>query len=83
MIYKVKLNDTEKIKEMVRYLTNVEYSADLSSGRYVVDAKSLLGIFSLNLSVPVTLTIHADKETCADFVNWLNERDMIVSPIFV
>ena len=33
---------------------------DLRSGRHVVDAKSILGIFSLDLSKPVTLEIHAD-----------------------
>ena len=42
------------------------YDIDLRSGRYVVDAKSLLGIFSIDLSKPITMTIYSDN--CEDLL---------------
>ena len=39
------------------------FDFDLISGRYVIDAKSIMGIFSLDLSKPIDLTIHTDEDT--------------------
>ena len=75
---KILLNETEKVKKFVKKLESQPFDADLSSGRYIVDGKSLLGIFSLNLSVPIELTIHADPQTCDEFLNWLGTEDMLV-----
>ena len=41
-------------------ITKFDYDFDLVSGRYVIDAKSIMGIFSLDLSKPIDLNIHAD-----------------------
>ena len=41
-------------------MTKFDYDFDLVSGRYVIDAKSIMGIFSLDLSKPIDLNIHAD-----------------------
>ena len=41
-------------------ITTFDYDFDLVSGRYVIDAKSIMGIFSLDLSKPIDLNIHAD-----------------------
>ena len=49
----------------------LEYDLDLISGRYVIDAKSLLGIFSLDLSKPIELTIHADEEAADEIIEAL------------
>lgn len=54
------------VKEFVSTVTKFDYDIDLRSGRYVVDAKSLLGIFSLDLSKPITLEIHSDD--CDDLI---------------
>lgn len=75
---KIRLNETDKVKKFVRELENKPFEADLSSGRYIVDGKSLLGIFSLNLSVPIDLTIHAEPKDCDGFIDWLGREDILV-----
>ena len=57
----VLLNTIEKVKEFSAIVPKYDYDMDLSSGRFTVDAKSILGIFSLNLFNPLTLTIHAEE----------------------
>ena len=57
----VLLNTTDNVKSFVELLTKYDYEMDLRSGRYVVDAKSILGIFSLDLNRPVVLEIYADE----------------------
>lgn len=42
-------------------VTKFDSDFDLVSGRYVIDAKSIMGIFSLDLSKPIDLNIHADE----------------------
>lgn len=54
------------VKDFVNIVGQFNYDVDLRSGRYVVDAKSLLGIFSLDLSKPITLEIHHDN--CDDLI---------------
>ena len=56
----ISLNSIDKVKSFVNAITQYEYDFDLISGRYVIDAKSIMGIFSLDLSKPVDLNIHAD-----------------------
>ena len=58
----ISLNSVDKVKTFVDILTKQNGSYDLVSGRYVVDAKSIMGIFSLDLSKPQTLNIHEDGE---------------------
>lgn len=55
----ITLNSIEKVKSFVNVISNYDYDFDLVSGRYVIDAKSIMGIFSLDLSKPLTLNIHA------------------------
>ena len=56
----ISLNSIYKVKSFVNDITNVDYDFDLVSGRYVIDAKSIMGIFSLDLSKPIDLNIHAE-----------------------
>ena len=56
----VSLGSIETVKQFVYDLCRFDCDFDLISGRYVIDAKSILGIFSLDLSKPIDLTIHAD-----------------------
>ena len=58
--YTVLLNSIEKIKNFVNTITRYPYDFDLVSGRYTIDAKSIMGIFSLDLSKPIDLNIHAE-----------------------
>jgi len=54
------LNSINDVKNFVNIVGKYEHDVDLTSGRYVVDAKSIMGIFSLDLSKPIVLTIHSD-----------------------
>ncbi len=54
----IKLDSIDRVKEFVRIITAFDNEFDLRSGRYTVDAKSILGIFSLDLSRPIELDIY-------------------------
>lgn len=56
----ISLNSIDKVKSFVNAINKFDFDFDLISGRYVIDAKSIMGIFSLDLSKPITLNIHAD-----------------------
>ena len=56
----ISLNSIDKVKSFVNDITRFDNDFDLVSGRYVIDAKSIMGIFSLDLSKPITLNIHSD-----------------------
>lgn len=55
---KVSLNSIDKVKSFVKDISPYPNDFDLVSGRYVIDAKSMLGIFSLDLSKEIDLNIH-------------------------
>ena len=57
----ISLNSIDKEKSFVNDITKFNYDFDLVSGRYVIDAKSIMGIFSLDLSKPIDLNIHAEE----------------------
>ncbi|MBQ1212376.1 MAG: HPr family phosphocarrier protein [Clostridia bacterium] len=57
---KIKLNTIEDVRDFVNVVASTDIDIDLSSGRYIVDGKSIMGIFSLDLLNPVTLTAHSD-----------------------
>ena len=58
---KISLNSIDKVKSFVNDLTKFDSDFDLVSGRYVIDAKSIMGIFSLDLSKPIDLNIPEEK----------------------
>ncbi len=55
----IMLSTINDVKEFVGIMTKYEFDADLVSGRYAVDAKSIMGIFSLDLSKPIQLKYDA------------------------
>lgn len=57
----ISLNSIDKVKSFVNDITKFNNDFDLVSGRYVIDAKSIMGIFSLDLSKPIDLAIHAEN----------------------
>ena len=63
---KVKLESIESVKEFVGMTNRCAFDIDLVSGRYAVDAKSIMGIFSLDLSKPIDLNIHAETESSVE-----------------
>ena len=62
----IKLNLMTDGAKFVQIVGAYPYDMDLRSGRHVVDAKSILGIFSLDLSKPITLDVYTDD--CDDLV---------------
>ncbi|NLE20610.1 MAG: HPr family phosphocarrier protein [Clostridiales bacterium] len=65
----IKLSFAEEVKTFVNVANRYDYDMDLRAGRHVVDAKSILGIFSLDLSKPITLEVYSDD--CDDLLNEL------------
>ena len=63
---RISLNSIDKVKSFVNDLSQFNVDFDLVSGRYVIDAKSIMGIFSLDLSKPIDLNIHADDGEMED-----------------
>ena len=63
---KISLQMAQNVKDFVNIVQEYPYEIDLKSEKYVVDAKSILGIFSLDLSKPVTVEIHSDN--CDDLI---------------
>ena len=57
----ISLNSIDKVKSFVNDITKFDCDFDLVSGRYVIDAKSIMGIFSSDLSKPIDLNIHAEE----------------------
>jgi phosphocarrier protein HPr len=57
----IKLSSIEDVRNFVDIVSKYELDVDLSSGRYIVDAKSIMGIFSLDLLKPIKLTAHGDN----------------------
>ena len=60
---KISLGSIEDVKEFVALTNSYSFDSDLVSGRYAVDAKSIMGIFSLDISKPIDLNVHTDKDT--------------------
>ncbi|MBR3421857.1 MAG: HPr family phosphocarrier protein [Ruminococcus sp.] len=56
----VSLQAINDVKDFVNIVMKYDFDIDLVSGRYAVDAKSIMGIFSLDLSKPIELNAHTD-----------------------
>lgn len=56
----IRLSTIADVRDFVNIVSKSDLDIDLQSGRYVVDGKSIMGIFSLDLLSPITLTAHTD-----------------------
>lgn len=63
--FNILLKSINDVKDFVNIVNKYDFDVDLTSGRYVVDAKSIMGIFSLDLSKPIKVDVHA--EDCGNF----------------
>ena len=68
----ISLNSIDKVKAFVNDISKYEFDFDLVSGRYVIDAKSIMGIFSLDLSKPIDLNSHAEGSNLENVLEVLN-----------
>ena len=62
----IKLSSIQDVRDFVDTVTGYSADVDLTSGRYTVDGKSIMGIFSLDLLSPITMTVHNDD--CSDLL---------------
>jgi phosphotransferase system HPr-like phosphotransfer protein len=58
--FNISLKSITDVKDFVNIVNKYDFDIDLTSGRYVVDAKSIMGIFSLDLSKPIKVDVHED-----------------------
>ena len=65
----ISLEKASQVKDFVQIVQKYPYDIELKSERYIVDAKSILGIFSLDLARPLTIEIHSDD--CDDLLKEL------------
>ena len=65
--FNIMLRSINDVKDFVNVVNKYDFDVDLTSGRYVVDAKSIMGIFSLDLSKPIRVEVHV--EDCENFCN--------------
>ncbi len=65
------LSSINDVKDFVNIVSRYDFDVDLTSGRYVVDAKSIMGIFSLDLSKPIKVEVHDDN--CDEFIDSLKK----------
>lgn len=68
---KISLGMAENVKKFVNIVSSYPFDIDIRSGRFLIDAKSLLGIFSLDLSKPVVIEIYSDD--CGKLLDELKE----------
>ena len=91
---KISLNSIDKVKAFVNEISKFDCDFDLVSGRYVIDAKSIMGIFSLDLSKPIDLNIHADgaaldsvmeiiDKYTVEYLNIRLSEELFTVPLFV
>ena len=59
--FNILLSSINDVKDFVNIVSRYDFDVDLTSGRYVVDAKSIMGIFSLDLSKPIKVDVHDDN----------------------
>lgn len=71
--FKVKIDTINDVKKFVNTVSRYDFDVDLISGRYAIDAKSIMGIFSIDLSKELTMKAHTDnadviKADLAEFI---------------
>lgn len=71
---KISLEMAQRVKEFVNVTQSYPYEILLKSGKYVVDAKSILGIFSLDLSNPITVEVY--EENCDELLERLKKFEV-------
>lgn len=69
IVRKIKIETIEKVKEFVKEISKIDAAAELTipGRRYIIDAKSIMGIFSLDISRPMNLTIYDDEENVGEY----------------
>lgn len=71
--FNILLKSINDVKDFVNIVNKYDFDVDLTSGRYVVDAKSIMGIFSLDLSKPIKVELHGgdSDKFCEEIKNYI------------
>ena len=69
----IKLNSIDEVKEFCTLTNSCKFEVDVLSGRYAVDAKSIMGIFSLDLTKEVEIVVHANDDESEDFFDGIKK----------
>ena len=57
----VRLNSIEQVKAFVNIAMSKDFDVDLTQGKYIVNGKSIMGVFSLDLTLPITMIAHCSE----------------------
>ena len=77
--FKVKLNEIDKVKAFVNTVSKYPFDIEIRSGRYIIDAKSIMGVFSINLSKPVKVCVNSgDKNAINKLEKELRKLNVIM-----
>lgn len=81
-LYKIQLNAVDKVKKFANRIFSIDSDAFLRSEdrRYCIDAKSIMGIFSLDLTKDLVLEINGDEE---EFIKDIGDMGIYIEPISV
>lgn len=66
---KILLNNIDKIANFIKVVSKIEEDVDLYKGHYVIDAKSIVALFTIQLDKPVLIKIHSDDESLLSLFN--------------
>lgn len=67
--FDININNIEHVKDFCEKASRTNFKVDAVSGAYVVNAKSIMGLFSLDLSKPITCVVDANETEAAEFIN--------------
>lgn len=73
---RIRLDTTEKLPKLNAAASIMPFDIDLVSGWYVADAKSMMGLFGLDLSAPIRVDIYADHKAAEPFLKFIH--DMVI-----
>jgi len=65
--FEVTLSSISDVRQFVNAASMQPFDIDVISGRYIIDAKSIMGIFSIDLTKPIRVEIHGTEEDAAQF----------------
>ena len=71
--FNLQLSSINDVKQFVNKACMMPFDIDIISGRYVIDAKSIMGIFSVDLSKPITVEVHGTEEDARTFFDSVKE----------